>query len=187
MRISQERKAKIRTDILKAAGQGFREEGYSGLGVDGLAKRAGMTSGAFYGHFRSKGDAFAEVVAEGLKDYANAIRGFQRDFGSDWPREFLNYYLGRGHVADLSKSCVVPGLSADVMRAEPKVKASYEDMISEISVLLQMDSGLAENDVPAFLALLAGAVMMARSVSSDDAIDAILSSARQQAEAMMAH
>jgi TetR/AcrR family transcriptional repressor of nem operon len=44
--------------MIAAASRGFRSNGYAGIGVDGLAKAAGVTSGAFYSHFGSKDAAF---------------------------------------------------------------------------------------------------------------------------------
>ncbi len=187
MRVSKEHKKKVRREILEAASKGFREEGFSGLGVDGLAKRAGMTSGAFYGHFSSKGDAFREVVNLGLQDYEEAVRQFQKEYGDAWAEKFLDYYLGEDHVSDLSGSCVVPGLSSDVVRAGEDLKQAYENEIGRISSLMgSAPGGPRAEDAPAFLALLAGAVMMARSVSSTQMVQTILVSARQQAEAMLA-
>ena len=52
--------------MLEAVGCGFRDRGYAGIGVDGLAKTAGVTSGAFYAHFGSKGEAFDVALAAGL-------------------------------------------------------------------------------------------------------------------------
>lgn len=48
--------------MLEAAGRAFRSPGYDGIGVDGLAKGAGVTSGAFYAHFGSKAAAFDAAI-----------------------------------------------------------------------------------------------------------------------------
>ena len=48
MRYGPGLKQEARTKILDAAGRGFRRLGFGGIGVDGLAKEAGVTSGAFY-------------------------------------------------------------------------------------------------------------------------------------------
>jgi len=68
-----DRKEESRARILASAGRGFRSRGYGGLGVDGLAKEAGVTSGAFYAHFTSKAAAFREAVAAGMQDLRLAI------------------------------------------------------------------------------------------------------------------
>src|ERR1700712_1064283 len=53
MRYSPEHKEETKRRILLAAGRSFRKEGFNQAGIDGLARGAGVTSGAFYGHFRS--------------------------------------------------------------------------------------------------------------------------------------
>ena len=62
------KKEESRARILAGAGRGFRGHGYGGLGVDALTKEAGVTSGAFYAHFKSKAEAFRETVAIGMND-----------------------------------------------------------------------------------------------------------------------
>ena len=51
--------------MLDAASMSFRSNGYAGIGVDGIAKAAGVTSGAFYAHFGSKDKAFKSVLDMG--------------------------------------------------------------------------------------------------------------------------
>ena len=63
--------------ILRGAGRGFRRAGFGGAGVDGLAKEAGVTSGAFYAHFKSKADAFRETIGTGLKDLREGVEQFR--------------------------------------------------------------------------------------------------------------
>ncbi|MFT7414539.1 MAG: TetR/AcrR family transcriptional repressor of nem operon, partial [Methylophagaceae bacterium] len=41
------KKNETRKRIIKAASKGFRSNGYAGIGVDSIAKEAGVTSGAF--------------------------------------------------------------------------------------------------------------------------------------------
>lgn len=186
MRVSKKQKAQIRADILDAAGQGFREMGYGGLGIDGLAKRSGVTSGAFYSHFASKQQAFNEVVDAGLGDYADAVQQFKTEHGDQWPQAFLNYYLGKEHVKNLACSCAVPGLSAEVMRSDVETKKIYEKQMTNIAG--NIADGLEQDDADntwALIGLLAGSVMMARCVSSPKKSQKILDSARLWAEKMI--
>jgi AcrR family transcriptional regulator len=60
-------KEEARARMVAAAGRGFRRQGFGGIGVDGLAKEAEVTSGAFYGHFSSKGEAFKAALVAGLE------------------------------------------------------------------------------------------------------------------------
>lgn len=53
MRYSREHQEETQRRLLRAVGRGFRAKGFGGIGIDGLAKGAALTSGAFYAHFRS--------------------------------------------------------------------------------------------------------------------------------------
>ena len=186
MRVSKEHKEKIRAEILEAAGQGFREEGYGGLGIDGLARRAGLTSGAFYGHFSSKDEAFKEAVVKGLADYAGGVKEFETKHGADWPEKFIDYYLGEDHRKDLACSCAVPGLSAEVMRAGDEVKKAYEKELIKIADNIAAGFKDENRDKAwAFMALLTGAVLMARSASSEKTAEDITAAARKWTEEMV--
>ena len=77
MRYSADQKEKTRQKMLEAAGRGFRKYGYAGIGVDGLAKAAGVTSGAFYSHFGSKDGAFEVALIAGLDEVIEGIPKFQ--------------------------------------------------------------------------------------------------------------
>jgi TetR/AcrR family transcriptional repressor of nem operon len=73
------KKEQTRARILDAASQSFRSSGYAGTGVDGVAKAAGVTSGAFYAHFGSKDGAFAAALATGMDEVIEAIPKFQTE------------------------------------------------------------------------------------------------------------
>lgn len=183
MRASQEHMEKVRTHLLDSSAQGFREEGYAGLGINGLAKRAGMTSGAFYGHFASKSAAFHDVIVRGMQDYLDTVIQYQSEFGAQWARHFLDYYLGLAHVQDLAHSCVVPALSVDIARADRDTQIVYSTMFEK--VVTQVAEGLPGKDrlmASALIALLAGSVMMVRGLTDPDLVTNTLSAARRHAD-----
>src|SRR5262249_57524590 len=61
----KDHKSRTRTRIVQAAAAAFRAAGISGVRVEGVMARAGLTHGGFYAHFTSK-DA---LLRESL-DYA---------------------------------------------------------------------------------------------------------------------
>ena len=63
MRYSKDQKQTTRQRILEAAGRRFKQDGIDGAGVASVMSDAGLTNGAFYGHFRSKEDLVANVLA----------------------------------------------------------------------------------------------------------------------------
>src|SRR5215207_6782342 len=59
-------KQATRQRIVEAAGRLFKEDGIDGAGVAAVMSDAGLTNGAFYGHFTSKEDLVANVLADQL-------------------------------------------------------------------------------------------------------------------------
>jgi AcrR family transcriptional regulator len=53
-----------RAALIRAAGESFVDEGYGAVSVRDLARRMQLSSGAIYGHFRSKADLLVAAVRE---------------------------------------------------------------------------------------------------------------------------
>ena len=67
MRVSKEKAAQNRQDILTAAARLFREQGVNATGVDAITKDANLTHGAVYSHFGSKEAVAAEAIRLALQ------------------------------------------------------------------------------------------------------------------------
>lgn len=166
MRYSAEHKNETRTRILEAASRLFRQEGYGGSGIGPLTKAAGVTNGAFYGHFKSKGEAFRQIVLDGLDQLRQGVAAFKAEHGARWRRPFVAFYLGPRRTCALGESCALPSLSPEVMRADDDTRDAYEQALRQI--VDEVASGLGESPddgrAIAFLALLSGGVTLARAV-----------------------
>ncbi|MGO9134520.1 MAG: TetR/AcrR family transcriptional regulator [Methylovirgula sp.] len=165
-----EQKEESRARILASAGRGFRTLGYGGLGIDGLAKEAGVTSGAFYAHFKSKSAAFKEAVTAGLQNLHGAVLALRETSGSRWRRQFIDFYMSDRRTCDLGESCALQSLSGDVARAGSDVREAYEQEFRKIvtAVADGLDSESAKQrraDAIVLLTLLAGGVSLARAVN----------------------
>lgn len=182
------KKQQTRERMLDAASQCFRSNGYAGIGVDGIAKAAGVTSGAFYAHFGSKDGAFDAALAAGLDEVIEAIPKYQQEFGSDWLRAFTDYYLGKAHRDDLAGGCAMTTLSPEVVRAEPGVHAAYEEKMSRIADLIANGlAGGSDDDrrtrAWAMLGTLIGGLTVARAVKKRKTAEEIAASIRAAAVA----
>jgi AcrR family transcriptional regulator len=191
MRYSAEHKQETRSRILDAAGQIFRREGYGGSGIDALTKAAGVTNGAFYGHFKSKGEAFRTAVLAGLEELRQGIAGLKAAQGAGWLRTFVGFYLGPKRTCEISQSCALPSLSPEVMRADLETRTAYEAELKRI--IAEAASGLTEGSEAeredraiALLALLAGGVTLARAVPDPAFSERIAKAVERQALAMTA-
>ncbi|MGG6893948.1 TetR/AcrR family transcriptional regulator [Rhizobium sp. BR 315] len=175
MRYSAEHKQETRTRVIAAAGQVFRKEGYGGAGIDALTKAAGVTNGAFYGHFKSKIEAFRTAVVEGLEELRQAVLTLRENQSKGWLQTFASYYLGYKRTCDLGDSCTLPSLSPDVMRADEETRDAYtavlKKLIADVAAGLPEDKKADANETTAedraiiLLATLSGGVTLARAVS----------------------
>src|SRR6478752_7680018 len=111
MRYGPGHKDEARSRILNAAGRGFRRLGFGGVGVDGLAKEAGVTSGAFYGHFPSKAEAFKAASVSGLAELREAIEGLRAHDGDAWLENFVDFYMSVRRTCELGDSCALQSLT----------------------------------------------------------------------------
>ncbi len=169
MRYSTEHKTETRKRILDAAAQVFRRDGYGGSGIDGLTKAAGVTNGAFYGHFKSKGEAFRTVVLSGLEQLRQGILDLRSNEGAGWLRRFVDFYMGYKRTCDVGEACALPSFSPEMARADGETREAYQ---AELLRLIEaVSSGLSEGSSTArdeqaiaLLALLSGGVTLARAV-----------------------
>lgn len=178
MRYASGHKEESLARIVQAAGRGFRKQGFGGIGVDGLAKEAGVTHGAFYGHFRSKSDAFKAAVVAGLKQLAGGIAATREKHGSGWVAQFVEFYLGYKRTCDLGDACTVPVLSPEIERADLATREAYETELLEVVKALAAGfpkGSDAEKQAQAWvlMSLLSGGVTLARAVPSAELSDAI--------------
>lgn len=180
------RKEESRARLLESAGRGFRRHGFGGIGIDGLAKAAGVTSGAFYAHFRSKGEAFREAVGAGMAGLVEGIAGM-RAGGGAWVRRFVDFYLTERRTCDLGEGCALQSLTNDVSRADPETRAAYEAQLRLAIDALASGIGAGSPGADraraiALLALLSGGVSMARAVADPALADEIVTALHAAAE-----
>ncbi|SJM92759.1 TetR/AcrR family transcriptional regulator [Crenothrix polyspora] len=172
VRYKQDQKEQTREKIIAAAGRCFKKDGYSGIGVDGLAKEAGVTSGAFYGHFASKQAAFEAAIVAGLNDARLAISGLQQQYGESWWQAFANVYMNQMRNCDLSESCPLQTLTPEVGRSDEAIRGVFEAELLKVLDIANQNSGQTtghntHEKTLANLAMLIGGVTLARAVKSE--------------------
>jgi AcrR family transcriptional regulator len=178
--------ANARERLLDAAGRGFRVGGFGGAGVDGLAKQAGLTSGAFYAYFGSKADAFRLALVDGLQLLRNGIERFKREHPADWQPRFVDFYFGTRMKVPLEEACALPTFTADAARSDQATRASYEAELR--SLVDSIAEGLSGDDARLkawhLMAVLAGGAGMARAVTDKKLRAEILAAVAQAARSV---
>jgi AcrR family transcriptional regulator len=83
------RKAATRARLLDAAARVYAERGFAGATLDDVAKEAGLTKGAVYGHFGSKDNLLVALMEEYLAaEIAEQVALFDRD-ETTWKRPLV--------------------------------------------------------------------------------------------------
>lgn len=164
-------KEETRQKVVEAAGRSFRKHGYAGIGVNGLAEAAGVTSGAIYSHFGSKDGAFSVALAAGLDEVIEGVPEFRRQHGSDWVKAFVDYYLSKSHRNDLETGCAMATLTAEVVRFGADVHAIYEKKMTAVADVVSKGlAGGSDDELRArawsMLGILIGGLNVTRAMKS---------------------
>jgi TetR/AcrR family transcriptional regulator, transcriptional repressor for nem operon len=169
MRYPPDHKARAREALLEAGARSLKTTGFNGIGVDGLAAAAGVTSGAFYSNFPSKEAMLEAVIDAGVgepflsdTDSATLAEGRARLIS------FLEDYISADHSADPAEGCVMPALSADVSRAQPPVQDAYARkmtaLIERIAGVLDGEASDRNRRAWSIVALMVGAIVISRGI-----------------------
>src|SRR5262245_22222823 len=186
MRVSKEKAAQNRQQILSAATRLFRENGIRATGVDSISRSAGLTHGAFYSQFESKGGA------RGGGDPRRAVAVETRLAARGRPQaakrgvpEHRDGYLSPEHRDSPARGCVVAALGPSVARQPRKVRAAFtaelKDAVDFLAALVPGDdlSRRHEDALSAFACMI-GALILARAVDDRRLSDRILESAAKR-------
>lgn len=190
MRYPSDQKARAKQAILQAGTRALRTNGFNGIGVDGLAASAGVTSGAFYSNFSNKEALLEEVietcVGEPFIASENGSLAERQQRLKDW----LATYISADHRADPASGCVMPTLSADVARSNPQIRAAYtRKMLALVDKMSNALSGAApdrEQRAWSIVAMMVGAIAISRAMLDGEKADQALDSALQSAMALIA-
>jgi AcrR family transcriptional regulator len=113
-RTQAERSEATRSALLGAARGLFAERGYAGVGTEEIVRRAGVTRGALYHHFRDKEDLF-ESVYEKIEAELSAKIAASALSGSE-PIDAL-----RAGAAMFLDACLEPEVQRIVLQDAPSV------------------------------------------------------------------
>lgn len=178
-------KERTRARILDEAAKALREHGHEGVGVAALMKRAGLTHGGFYAHFKNRDDLVAAAVERMFMDSKAML---SRYLDNDNPREgltaLIDYYLSEGHRARIGKGCPIAALSSEAVRFPAAAKERFEDGLNRFSLaiaeaLRKMGAPNPVELASSAVAEMVGALTLARTLPSNVA-GAFLPASREQ-------
>ncbi|HEY9104043.1 TetR/AcrR family transcriptional regulator [Chitinimonas sp.] len=168
MRVSREKAAESRERILDTAARLFREKGFDGIGVADLMKAAGLTHGAFYGHFSSKEDLMAQAAERASRHAVEDMQSMVDQREDLAPLAAVaQRYLSPAHAANPGVGCVIAALGADIARQGETVRdgalAGVEASIAYMSELApgKTEAIRREQAINQYAAMV-GALVLAR-------------------------
>jgi TetR/AcrR family transcriptional repressor of nem operon len=133
--------------LLTAAEKLFRERGIEAVRIADVSTEAGLTHGAFYGHFESKAALAEAACRSGLEQAAARWRrraARAHADGHDPGGALIDAYLTERHRDEPAGGCMVGALGAEVARAEPALRAALaEGAAGLIDVLAEEISAAA--------------------------------------------
>lgn len=190
MRYPPHHKLATRRRIVEAASQVFRENGVEGTGVDEVMRRAGLTHGGFYLHFRDKAELVSEACASA---FAEAIPNLDRIAAQPTPsartRLLIDSYLGTRHRDNRSSGCLVVAVGADMVRLRGEARAGYArgfaQHLDRLCSALRLNPDPRENraQVTHLMSSLVGALLFARAVDDPAESEAMLHLMRRRLRA----
>ena len=188
MRHSKTEKTKTHERIVAIAAKKFREEGLAGIGIADLMKKAGLTVGGFYKHFKSRDALVAEAVDSALEIWKERVEAA----AAGGPRvaydSLVDDYLGEAHRDHPGMGCPVGALAGDLARSDKRTRAvatrRIQDNIELLASLIR-DTNKTDKDTARSRAVMTycamvGAISMARVVSDEELSREILKTVAQR-------
>jgi len=171
-----------RRRIVGAAASAFRQHGIAGIGVRNIMKRAGLTQGGFYFHFRDKDELFKEAARHAFAE-SPLFEPIRRAPRGRELRAFIESYLSVAHRDSPDSGCMMAAVGNDVARADRKAREDFNDVVSKMLDRLAPYVDPAE---PAagrlkaglLLSSMSGVLTVSRVLADDRKSRALLASAR---------
>src|SRR5262249_49350385 len=109
-RVSKKQAEENHREVIAAAARLFRERGINGVSVPALMAAAGLTHGAFYGHFASKDDLAAAACTYAMEQVGATYGGLLERHGGDRRAafgEFVKRYTSKIHRDNPGAGCPI--------------------------------------------------------------------------------
>jgi TetR/AcrR family transcriptional repressor of nem operon len=190
LRYSPDHKQLTRLRIVEAASQAFRERGVAETGLDEVMRRAGLTHGGFYAHFRDKTELVAEACAAG---FAEAVPNLGRIAALSTPaarvRLLIDSYLSERHRKNRGSGCLIVAVAADMARLDGPARRGYSQAftrhLERLGSALQLSRDPETNldCVTQLMSSLVGALLFARAIDDPQQSQQILHSMRRMLRA----
>ena len=186
-RVSRKQAEQNHEAVIAAASRLFKARGINGVSVLELMAAAGLTHGAFYGHFNSKDELAAAACEKAFSEKRELYAAISKRHGGDKRaalEEFVERYTARSHRDQPGLGCPVAALADDASREEFKgpvrkaFAAGVEGMVEGVEAMLATRNKSGRRDEAlADVALLVGALVLARATKGHPISEEVLEAA----------
>ena len=169
MKVSGKKVAEHRTALLATARRLLHEQGFDGAGVAEISREAGLTQGALYGQFKSKGALAKEAVCKAFADGAASWREL-REAAPDALSAYLDAYLCQSHGG----GCLLAACVSDVPRQDEAIGAAFAEGFLDLVALIEdafpegTPKEVARRRALTLVSAMVGSVAMARALEKTD-------------------
>lgn len=178
-----------REELVRAAARLFREQDLGSVSVPDVMGEIGLTRGGFYRHFDSKEALVAAAVEATFNEHLARIEGMADEHSGDpsaTRQAFVEFCLSPAHRDDPGTGCP-SALASGIARSDPD-SASRSAFITGMRTLIdELVARIGERDadvdaqqdrILSDLAMLVGALTLARATAGDPISDVILDAVR---------
>jgi TetR/AcrR family transcriptional repressor of nem operon len=158
----------------------FSVSGFGQVTIDQVMADASLTRGAFYAHFSSKEDLYAEAIHHGIN--SSALVSIRPDGeGLRSLRQLIDAYLSRAHVDGKAAPCPLAFFATDVGVRERRVRDTYTAALQSLAGVLGSHAPARPQDerVLAMTVLMVGGVAVSSALTDGALKDRILASCRR--------
>lgn len=173
----EEHKQKTRDRIVDVAAAAFREHGAAGVGVADIMKRAGLTHGGFYAHFKSKDELLAAAVAHASEQVSSVFGSASGERSTGGLFEIAATYLSPAHMAHPEHGCPVAALGTELVRGSQKVRGIVDKELQRRLKLLyvrtpaRLSPARRRRQAAGALAIMVGGMILARSLKGEEGLE----------------
>jgi AcrR family transcriptional regulator len=177
VRYGKDQKQATRQRIVKAAGRRFKADGIDSAGVAAVMSDAGLTNGAFYGHFTSKEDLVANVLADQLRAQRHSFDAQPHD--RTGLEAIIRSYLSPEHRDERADGCPSAALLDEIARRPAATRevftAELLGIAEDIAARLDsIDAEAARTDALGLFGMMIGTLQLARALTDRDLSDQLL-------------
>ncbi|WP_416307139.1 TetR/AcrR family transcriptional regulator [Neptunicella sp. SCSIO 80796] len=172
-----EHKINTRQRILHSAARLFTQHGFDKISIDNVMTEAGLTRGAFYAHFKTKSELYAEAIIAGAKQKAA-----QYQHNADDIEQMSREYLSSEHLQGEQLRCPLAFLTTDIGQRDKQVRDAYTAVFKGLIRFLE-SAGMTRVDAMQRAVLMIGGVAIAKALNQPELVNELLDACQMDCSA----